>query len=148
MDRYAGIAPMLYGKKPVRIPKAMASVRADGGIVSTSTEGLAFLKAFIGGELFPPQYLDEMQARWRRIFWPLEYGVGIMRFALPRLFSPLRPVPPMVGHSGASGAVLFYVPAQDLYVSGTVNQIKQRSLSFNLMVRLVMACQTAWPAPS
>ena len=50
----------------------------------------------------------------------------------------------MVGHSGASGAVLYYVPELDLYVSGTVNQIKRRSLSHNLLARLVMACaQTA-----
>lgn len=41
-------------------------------------------------------------------------------------------------------AVLFYIPACDLYVSGTVNQIKQRSLSYNLLTRLVMVCQAAF----
>jgi hypothetical protein len=49
-------------------------------------------------------------------------------------------LPAMVGHSGASGAVLYYVPELDLYVSGTVNQIKSRSLSHNLMARVVLAC--------
>jgi hypothetical protein len=78
------------------------------------------------------------------IFAPLEYGGGIMRFALPRYYSPLRPVPPMVGHSGASGAVLYHAPLLDLYVSGTVNQIKKRSLSCGLMARLTMICQDAW----
>ena len=72
-------------------------------IVSTATDGIAFLEAFMTGRLFPSAYLDEMQQRWNRIFRPLEYGVGVMRFALPRYFSPLRPAPPMVGHSGASG---------------------------------------------
>jgi hypothetical protein len=67
-----------------------------------------------------------------------------MRFALPRYYTMFRRVPPMVGHSGASGAVLFFVPELDLYVSGTVNQVKRRSLSYNVMVRLVMACQSAW----
>ena len=123
------------------IPKAMASVRADGGIVSTAEDGLSFFQAFMTGKLFPRPYLEEMQQQWNRIFTPLQYGMGIMRFALPRYFSPLRPAPPMVGHSGASGAVLFYAPDVDLYVSGTVNQIKKRSLSYNLMVRLVFACQ-------
>jgi len=50
----------------------------------------------------------------------------------------------MVGHSGASGAVLYHVPALDLYVSGTVNQVEKRSLSCNLLTRLVMACQAVW----
>jgi CubicO group peptidase (beta-lactamase class C family) len=85
-----------------------------------------------------------MQQEWRRIFPPLEVGVGIMRFALPLYFSPFRPAPSMVGHSGASGAVLFYVPDLDLYISGTVNQIRKRSLSYNVMVRLVFACQDCW----
>ena len=146
LDRYAEVARMLYGEEPVVIPKAMASVRADGGIVSTARDGLLFLRAFMAGALFPRSYLDQMQREWRRIFTPLQYGMGIMRFALPRYFSPLRPAPPMIGHSGASGAVLFYVPDLDLTISGTVNQIKKRSLSYNLMVRLVFACQDAWSA--
>jgi CubicO group peptidase (beta-lactamase class C family) len=77
-------------------------------------------------------------------FPPQEVGVGIIRFALPRYFSPFRPAPSMVGHSGGSGAVLFYVPDLDLYISGTVNQIRKRSLSYNVMVRLVFACQDCW----
>jgi len=35
------------------------------------------------------------------------------------------------------------VPALDLSISGTVNQIKKRDLSYNLLTRLVMACQAA-----
>jgi CubicO group peptidase (beta-lactamase class C family) len=144
MHRYPEIAAMLYGKKRVHIPKAMASVRADGGIVSTARDGIAFLQAFMRGALFPLRYLEEMQRSWRRIFSPFQYGMGIMRFALPWYYSPLRPIPPMVGHGGASGAVLFYVPDLDLYVSGTVNQIKKRSLSYRLMTRVVISCQDAW----
>jgi D-alanyl-D-alanine carboxypeptidase len=144
IGRYDEVAAMLDGANRVVIPQAMASVRSDGGIVSTAEDGVVFLKAFMGGGLFPGSYLDEMQARWNRVFSPLQYGVGIMRFALPRYYSPFRPIPAMVGHSGASGAVLYHVPELDLYVSGTVNQIKKRSLSYNLMARLVMACGSAW----
>ena len=105
---------MLYGTRPIVIPKAMASVRADGGIVSTARDGIVFLEAFMGGRLFPAEYLSEMQRRWNPIFRPLEYGAGIMRFALPRYYTLGRRVPPMVGHSGASGAVLYYVSDLDL----------------------------------
>ena len=137
MERYDSVAPMLYGRQVVRIPKVMASVRADGGIVSTADDGIRFLDAFMNGRLFPVEYLDEMCEQWRAIFPPLEYGVGIMRFSLPRYYTLLKAVPPMIGHSGASGAVLYHVPALDLYISGTVNQIKKRSLSYNAMTRLV-----------
>jgi D-alanyl-D-alanine carboxypeptidase len=145
-DRYDSVAGMLYGTERIAIPKAMASVRADGGIVSTSRDGIVFLEAFMCGRLFPAEYLDEMRQRFNPIFPPLEYGLGLMRFALPRYYTMFKTVPQMIGHSGASGAVLFYVPDLDLYVSGTVNQVKKRSLSYGLMTRLVMACQSAWSA--
>lgn len=144
LDRYADLPAMLDGTRPVAIPRTMASVRPDGGIVSTARDGITFLEAFMQGRLFPLPYVDEMQRTWRRIFFPLEYGEGIMRFALPRIFSPLRAIPAMVGHSGASGTVLFHVPDLDLNVTGTVNQIRKRSLSFQLMTRLVITCQDAW----
>ncbi|HSN76635.1 MAG TPA: serine hydrolase domain-containing protein, partial [Anaerolineae bacterium] len=144
LGRYDSVAAMLYGKQRVDFPRAMASVRADGGMVSTAGDGLTFLEAFMTGRLFPRAFLDEMQSQWRAIFAPLQYGMGLMRFALPRYYTLFKEVPPMIGHSGASGAVLFYVPALDLYVSGTVNQIKKRSLSYNLLTRLVMVCQAAW----
>ncbi len=144
LDRYDSVAVMLYGKQRVAIPGAMASVRADGGIVSTAGDGLTFLEAFMTGRLFPLAYLDEMQSQWSAIFAPLQYGMGLMRFALPRYYTLFKTVPPMIGHSGASGALLYDIPALDLYVSGTVNQIKKRSLSYNLLTRLVMACQEAF----
>lgn len=144
IDRYADVAAMLYGTEPVTIPAAMTSVRADGGMVSTARDGIVFLQAFMTGRLFPAEYLDEMQRQWNPIFPPLEYGVGLMRFALPRYYTLFRKAPAMIGHSGASGAVLFHVPKLDLYLSGTVNQIKKRSLSYNLLTRMVMACQDAW----
>lgn len=148
VDRYGSVAPMLSGTTRVVIPMAMASVRADGGIVSTARDGLRFLEAVMSGRVFPSAYLDEMQRRWHAIFPPLEYGLGIMRFRLPLYYTIFRRLPSMVGHSGASGAVLYYVPDLDLYVSGAVNQIERRSLPYRLMTRLVMACQSAWRVTS
>jgi len=144
VDRYDSVATMLYGTERVVIPKAMASVRADGGMVSSALDGIVFLKSFMSGRLFPVEYLDEMRDRWNPVFPPLEYGLGLMRFDLPSYYTLFRKVPAMFGHSGASGTVLFYAPDLDLYVSGTVNQIKKRSLSYNLMTRLVMKCQSVW----
>ncbi|PKQ26302.1 MAG: serine hydrolase [Actinobacteria bacterium HGW-Actinobacteria-4] len=132
-DRFGEIASMKYGKEPFPIPQAMASFGADGSIVSTAPEQVAFLEAFMNGRLFPAADLHELTAQWRRIFYPLQYGTGIMRFALPRFMSPFQAAPEFIGHSGASGAVLFHVPAQDLYVAAYVGQVKQRSMVYQLM---------------
>ena len=142
-DRYDSLCPMLYGKHEVKIPKAMASVRADGGIVSTTHDGLVFLKAFMEGKLFPEEYVQEIQEQWNPIFAPFDYGMGIMRFRLPAIYRLFAKIPDMVGHSGASGAVLYYIPKLDLYISGTVNQIKKHSLPYQAMVQMVMAFMKA-----
>lgn len=106
------------------IPKAMSSFGPDGGIVSTVHEGLTFLRAFLDGTLFPEHYLEEMK-QWKGIFFPLQYGHGLMRFKLPRIFSPFKPSPELIGHSGASASFLFHCPDEDLYLADTLNQIKR-----------------------
>lgn len=68
VDRYDDVAPMLYGTTPLRIPRAMASFGPDGGLVSTAAEQVAFLRAFMSGELFPSGYLEEMTRSWRPVF--------------------------------------------------------------------------------
>jgi CubicO group peptidase (beta-lactamase class C family) len=138
VDAYDTVSPLLMDTTPIRIPQVMASVGADGGIVSTAAESLRFLRAFVAGELFPGEYLGDMQREWRRIFFPLQYGVGLMRFSLPRVMTGFRSVPALIGHSGASGAVAFYAPKTDVYVTGTINQVKKRSLSFQLLTRIAM----------
>ncbi len=136
---FDGIAAMRWGEVPLRIPLAMASVQADGGVVSTLDDGLAFLDAFFGGRLFPAALLAEMALDWHRIFFPLQYGTGIMRFSMPRVLTGFRAVPPFVGHSGASGTVMFRAADLGLTVVGTVNQAKHRSMPYQLMVRAALA---------
>lgn len=129
-------APFYYQKKQLTVPRAMTSFGADGGVVSTSAELMIFLRAFFGGQFFPVENLAWMK-QWNRIFFPLEAGVGLTRFKLPRLFSPFQPVPELIGHSGLSGTVAFFAPEKDLYLTGTVNQVAAPDRSFRLMLELL-----------
>lgn len=124
-----------YKTGPLHIPKAMASFGPDGGIVSTVNESMVFLKAFFNGGLFPREYVAEFNS-WNRVFFPLEYGLGVMRFKLPRVFSGFKPFPEFIGHSGLSGAFAYYCPVKDLYFTGTVNQIDKPGTSFKMMLGL------------
>ena len=131
-------AQIFYEEKVMNMPKAMSSFGPDGGIVSTVHESLTFLRAFLDGTLFPEHYLEEMK-QWKRIFFPLEYGYGLMRFKLPRIFSPFQASPEFIGHSGASSSFLFYCPDEDLYLTGTLNQVKKQSRPFRLMIDVINA---------
>ncbi|AZN38813.1 serine hydrolase domain-containing protein [Paenibacillus albus] len=129
-------SPLYYKDSPLHIPLAMASFGPDGGIVSTAEELMRFIRAFFGGTLFPATYLGELYD-WNKIFFPLQYGKGIAKFKLPRIFSPFKPLPELIGHSGLSGAFAYYSPSKDVYLSGTVNQISPPSLSYKLMLRIL-----------
>ncbi|MBC8509379.1 MAG: serine hydrolase [Chloroflexi bacterium] len=131
---------MYFKENPLLIPLAMTSFGPDGGIVSTTEEMMVFIRAFFRGDLFPPDYFNEMK-QWNKIFYPLEYGVGLARFKLPRLFSPFKPMPELLGHSGLSGAFAFYSPDKNVYLTGTVNQIHHPDISFKLMLQLINVLQ-------
>lgn len=133
--------PLQYKKRPLLIPKAMVSFGPDGGIVSTSKELMRFIRAFFEGVLFPKDYLIELQD-WKKIFFPLRYGVGLAQFRLPWIFTPFSTSPTWIGHSGLSGAFAFYCPKKELYLTGTVNEIHPPSLSFQLIVKLTNAIQS------
>lgn len=129
-------AIMYYKNKPLDICKAMTSFGADGGIVSTSEETMIFLKAFFNGYFFPESYLPELYT-WNSVMFPLEYGVGIMKFQLPAIFTMFRKMPVFIGHSGLSGAFAYYVPEINLFLAGTVNQINNPGTSYKMLIKIV-----------
>jgi hypothetical protein len=108
-------------------------------MVSTLRDAMTFLDAFGDGRLVHPDIRAEMESDWHPVFFPLEYGTGVMRFRVRWYFSPLVRVPELVGHSGASGVVVYRCPGRGLSIVGTVNQVEARSLPYQLMVRSVIA---------
>lgn len=132
--RYGDIAPLSLDTRVLHLPRAMAAFGPDGSVVSTLDEAIAFLKGFFSGALFDKAWIARMQD-WAPVFFPFRYGLGMMRFALPRILNPFRPVPPVIGHGGASGALMFHCPERDIYVAGSVNQIAARGLPYQFMLR-------------
>ena len=129
---------MYYKGSMLPIPLAMTSFQGDGGIVSNSEECMLFLRAFFQGKFFPTSYLKEMYA-FNPIMFPLENGIGLMRFKLPRIFSPFKAIPICYGHSGLSGAFAYYCPEKEVYITGTVNQINNPQLSYQLLIKLLLS---------
>jgi D-alanyl-D-alanine carboxypeptidase len=130
--------------------------RSIGDLNSTSSDLLDFLMAVEQGRLFRnPGTWPRMQARWNRFSqpldraalrlpsWPIEYGLGVMRFRLPRFLTPFRPVPAVVGHTGSTGTWLFHAPELDLYVVGSVNQITAGALPYRFVPRVLREMQEA-----
>jgi CubicO group peptidase (beta-lactamase class C family) len=128
--------PLYYKDHQLLIPKAMTSFGPDGGIVSTSAEMMIFIEAFFNGKFFPKPYINDLQ-QWNRIFFPMQSGVGIQLFKLPWIFNPTGSIPELIGHSGLSGALAYYSPKRNLYITGTVNQVAHPDTSFKTAIQLI-----------
>ncbi len=132
--------PFYFRERPLHIPLALSSFVSDGGIVSTLGDSIAFLRAFYDGRLFDPAMLPRLMARWNPIIPPLiSYGGGMMRLRVPRLMTPLRALPELVGHLGSSGAFAFYAPGPGIYLAGTIDQIDPPSRAAMFVIRVLNA---------
>ncbi len=130
------IAPIYYSDKQLNLRLYLSDQMAQGGIVSTNREVSVFLQAFFGGALFDPKHIDG--PTFRRIqFGPIKYGSGMMRMAIPRLFSPFIAAPEIIGHSGVTGSFAFYCPSKQTFITGTINQAKGLGRPFRLIYRIL-----------
>ena len=136
--------PLWYGDQKLEIPQAL---RSFGDLYSTTEDLIRFLRALISGEVFEdPATAGLMSKEWNRLGfllspiapgWPTEYGYGMMRFQMPRLFTPFQPLPEVIGHTGASGSWLFYCPLYNIYITGTASQLLAAAAPFRLVPKLL-----------
>ena len=133
--------PFYHHKEVLHAPNYMASVTAEGGIVSTAKECMLFLKAFFNGFFFPEEVLEELKQDWNMIFFPGQFffGLGLEKLWTPRCISPFKPITEILGFWGQTGAFAFYNPDTDLYFTGTVNQASGfgHSAAFSAMVKII-----------
>ena len=111
------------GARRLHLPRYLASVPAEGGMVSTATELAGIGRAVFEGRLFDIDALLTQQ-NWRMIFWPGQFyfGLGLEKLWTPCLLSPLRPIRNVMGFWGQTGAFVFHHPVTGLTCAGTVNQ--------------------------
>ncbi len=128
------LVPIRNKSQEVSLPLFLGSTQND--IISTARDQMKFIKAFFSGYFFPKERLNELE-RWNNIFFPFKYGIGIQKFYLPRILSPFRAVPDMIGHCGSVGSVAFCVPDKNIYITGTVNQQAKPNIAFQAMIKIV-----------
>ncbi len=138
-------AKMYYKKHKLHLPKFIASVTAEGGVVSTATELMIFLKAFFNGRFFPKEDLEELK-KWNLIWFPGQFyfGIGLEKLWTPRFISPLKPIREIIGCWGQSGAFAFHHSDTDLYFTGTVNQLSGfgHSAAYKAMISIIKSAHS------
>jgi len=132
-------AEVFYKDRNITKTRSNGAYWADGGIVSTAGEMIIFLKALNEGRIIRKDTLKLMH-HWHKLQFPLQYGYGTMYFKLPWFMSKVMKGPPLWGHSGSTGSFLYYSEDLNLYMAGSINQVKSRSKPFRLMLRMMRLC--------
>lgn len=143
----ADAATIWNGDEPLHLPLGMQSFH---DLNAAAGNMIAFMRALVTGQVFDdPATFQLMTGPWNRFpfslnltpvapGWPIEYGMGMMRVRIPRLFTPLRPVPEVIGHTGVCGAWLYYCPPLDLYLAGSGRgQLVDGGFPFRLVPRIL-----------
>ena len=140
-------ADVFYNDKNIVNARSNEAYWADGGIISTPSEMIIFLKALNNGKIISKSTLKLMHDWHDLNQFPFLYGYGIMKFKLPWFTNlPVIKTPPywgqvphIWGHSGSTGSFLYYSPKYDIYIAGTSNQVKAKIKPFGLMTDIMNA---------
>ncbi|MFD0620132.1 serine hydrolase domain-containing protein [Paenibacillus sp. GCM10027629] len=108
---------------------------AGGGIVSTTEDLLRFMRALVRYELVSVQTIDTMMRDWARFFPGIDYGYGVMRFRAIPLLMPAKYH--AWGNAGSTGSFMFYHPATDAYLIGSMNQFRYHQKGIRLMMQTI-----------
>ncbi|MBT0958982.1 beta-lactamase family protein [Alphaproteobacteria bacterium KMM 3653] len=128
--------PVYHKDTQLNVAQTLASMGPDGGIISSMDELMIFLRAFSEGQLFDPKNITQMH-QWNRLFFPIQYGYGLMRVKLPRWMTLFRATPELIGHSGSNGSFAFHAPEPDIYLLGTFNQTDAPRRPIGFMLRVL-----------
>lgn len=138
--------------EPLKVPLLIESVK---GIYSSVADMITFMRGLIRGDVFQnPDTFAAMQSNWHQFGfpmdraalrspgWPIEYGTGLMRFRLPRLFTPTAPMPAVLGHTGSTGCWLFYCPKLDTFLAGSVDEVTAGAVPFRTVPKILRILQS------
>ncbi len=136
----------VWSKDVVLQPAGMLTTQVpDGGMVSTVADQVRFLRALVTGDVFDdPGTWERMCSRWQRVMFPIEYGLGVMRYAPSRWMNLGATVPAVVGHTGSTATWLFHAPSLDVIAAGAFD-VAQPSLPFRFVPQVLRAVTNARP---
>jgi D-alanyl-D-alanine carboxypeptidase len=144
IDEVARPATPWLGDWPLQDrPMALQSL---GDLFSTTRDVLSFGRALFSERIFADQATGRLMHRQFNRFgfprsvdsiaspaWPIEYGLGMVRFAPSRAMAMGRRLPPVMGHTGSTASWLWYSPPLGLLLAGTADQATKASFPFRVL---------------
>ena len=115
--------------------KSLSADWGGGGLVSTTHDLIAFLKAFNTDKIVKKETRLAMQ-NWVTETKGMEYGFGIRQVSIDKLTNTESDLQ-LIGHSGSTASFLWYCPQLDTYISGTFNQLEVSKSALILVYKIL-----------
>ncbi len=134
------------------------AAQSFGDLYATVDDLIRFMQALISGKVFAKPETARLMSEYWHTFgfslnpvrlspgWPIQYGLGMMRFSIPKVFTSFKQIPAVIGHTGATGSWLFYCPELDVYLAGTVDQAAGAAVPFRILPELLQLLSRELPA--
>ncbi|MFZ1947889.1 MAG: serine hydrolase domain-containing protein [bacterium] len=117
---------------------------AGGGLVSTTEDLNAFLRAFVSGEVFADSLTKGEMLAWVESGPRNNYGLGVSRVLFDRFDDPsVRALGEVWGHTGSSHNFMYYWPQEDVTIIGTLNQMAVASDLYDTVASVLMTIHLA-----
>lgn len=135
IDSTPQMAEVFVGDQDLSGFNSLSADWAGGGIVATAADLITFQQALFNTTLLTAETLDMMQ-QWTPETQGMYYGFGLRKIVFNELH-PSLPNIEVIGHSGSTGSFLYYCPALDTYISGTLNQAEEVRATILLIANIL-----------
>jgi D-alanyl-D-alanine carboxypeptidase len=143
LDLLSNASQVLAGKQRYLGSRRIASLGAEGAIVSSTQDTTKFLKAFFEQGLISEIGRESLLSNFLPIFPSINYAAGVMSLGLPRFATRAKSDVRYLGHSGATGHLMFYDPMQKLTIVVTINQLQPSTIPYRLMASVLRVINSA-----
>ena len=124
-------------------PSVMTADWGGGGLISTTEDLNAFLRAFVENRIFPRRETRDEMLQWIDSGPYHKYGFGFGLIDFDRSDSPGHAGLGQVwGHAGSSRSLMYYWPQLDVTMIGTLNQIDCEVNRYDLLAAIMTAVRT------
>ena len=118
-------------------PRRLAESDLEGGVTSTTTDTLRFMRGYFEGSLVTESDRTASVASMKPMLPGISMGAGIMRLKFPRALTGFRRTPEFYGHIGMTSHLMFYSPKEQLHIILTANQIGKPGITVALLPKLL-----------
>jgi len=143
LEEFDKASKVLLGNVHYLGARRIASLGAEGAIISSTKDMTRFIRAFFEDQVVSQSSRELMMSNWLPIFTGVKYGQGIMALGLPKLLTGSSSASSYFGHAGATGHLMFFEPKAKLSIVGTINQLKPSRAPYRLMISALRLINSA-----